>query len=126
VKHEMILFSVCILVAGMAIGSLLHSHLTTSILRNCAKSQTAEKIGDEFFYIVPEHEYVKASRLRLFLWNNDTRLNELRLLMMKLNAASSACIGGARVPPSETMRSLLDEAWSVADEHMKIIYALKS
>jgi hypothetical protein len=49
-----VVISACLFALGMAAGSILNAFFYRRILRMCAEQRTPEKIGNQFYYIVPE------------------------------------------------------------------------
>jgi hypothetical protein len=70
---DLLLLDLVVWIGGMCAGFLLGQAVSrqqyTRILRLCAKLGTPEKLGQDFYYIVPEKEYAKHTQLKIRRWS---------------------------------------------------------
>lgn len=60
-------FCAGVFLGGLVVAILAAMNVVTyrRILRQCAEQKTPEKLGDSFYYIVPESEYVDLTCAKL-------------------------------------------------------------
>lgn len=114
---DSISIAVMLIMIGIWIGVVFEQTMCRDMLLMCAEGETAEKIGDAFYYIVPEKKYVEISRYRSLLFSIEQ--TDLLALSNELQIMIAGCQPGHIVPRSAVMRKLLTNAHAVVSAHAK-------
>jgi len=76
---EGILIGMTIATGMMFVSMLINNHCykNTLILKSKGKNRTSEKLGNDFYYIVPANEYLEMEQLALFRKMDEFRAKEI-------------------------------------------------